>query len=333
MINHKLFVYNDLRAGDDLFKLLTAEKVASAVYPAGHSRLVSLGKVPGMLPDRDGGGIVGTLYVVPTYTLEAVDKMEAVPHLMRRVKIKVKAVGQDKLVRAWAYVLANPASWANRGTIASGDWYKHAYAPVQKTGAPYLVSTSKADDDEWWDNYMGNAQADNDRPAASDVEIYADRRYSPFVRDSLKDLKEGSILTVTTKDGKSSTYKRVSGKIRTIGTVVKVIPEAPKPVPEPPNEACGIGDKPPEIHQPYAGPVRQEEHYAWCMHSLNKGSCDCKAFAADDEDESICISCGEPIFWADVAWGWLGPNASPDCAYGRYHTPGVFDRRRRDGEN
>lgn len=342
---HRVFVYNDM---SDLFGLLTAEKVGEATYPEGHSTMVSLGHTPGLIPDRNGGPISGELWLLPPYTLAALDVQEGCPHLMRRAKIKVMVDGH--LVRAWAYLLADPASWGNRPEIGGGNWDLHknpvkasreAYLKRNKLGQ-YTANTAKEpvgdteDYEAWWDNYAER------EAAATPLNEDLPSTFDDIVAKSLHELQEGNTITIKTRNGQTMTWRREGGNLRLNPHDYNMRghsrPKADPPAPEPPNEACGVPYGPPRLVEKPAESsftAGANLHERWCMKTLNKGSCDCGLEASsdseDDGEERMCTACGEPIYWATDTWGWLGPNSSPDCAFGVYHTPGVFDARRKKG--
>lgn len=127
--NHLVFVYGGLRRGFETNQVMErwgAEHVSEAWYEPGHSRMVSLGAMPGLVPDAKGPAIAGDLYRVSWPTLQAIDKVECAPHFFRRVKVRVCTNSEGgpggPVERAWLYVLANPGRFSNATTVECGDW-------------------------------------------------------------------------------------------------------------------------------------------------------------------------------------------------------------------
>src|SRR5678816_1276807 len=124
MNKHLVFVYGSLRRGSagamstrfPRTRFIADAKISGTLY--------DLGAYPGLLLDESSSFVVGELYEVDDETLKRLDDYEA-PSLYWRKQVEV-SVGTDRKT-CWVYVTEQrPEFYANRESIASGDWTEYA---------------------------------------------------------------------------------------------------------------------------------------------------------------------------------------------------------------
>jgi gamma-glutamylcyclotransferase (GGCT)/AIG2-like uncharacterized protein YtfP len=118
-MEHQVFVYGTLLAGEVNHHLLAGAEYLGAHRTERCFTLVNLGAYPGLV---SGGrtAVVGEVYRVDGAGLRMLDRLEDYPRLYDRRLI------QTRFGRAWAYLYRG--STANRRVLPGGDWREHSGA-------------------------------------------------------------------------------------------------------------------------------------------------------------------------------------------------------------
>jgi len=117
----KVFVYGTLLEGEPNHRVLGDSELLGTATTRPAFRFVDCGYYPAALTDGETA-IVGEVYRVNDETLEDLDRLEGVPRLYQRKRIKLA----DGSV-AWIYLL-NPEGYYGRRempAIECGDWRAH----------------------------------------------------------------------------------------------------------------------------------------------------------------------------------------------------------------
>lgn len=188
-MRHRIFVYGTMREGLPNAAMLQragCKFLGHALYPEGHSNMVSMGMAPALVPGR-GSAIAGEVWSIPTAHLRILDKLEG--DFGRRRKVRVQSTEWEGTEwRAWAYFLPDGVAWSAFSLVKSGDWVAHWEAAADPPPAPVT------------------------KPL--DASAYA---YEEGERDKLVRLAEGAHLTVESKGGLRVTYTRKDGLLTVVG--------------------------------------------------------------------------------------------------------------------
>lgn len=111
----RVFVYGTLLAGEPNHGLLAGATALGSARTVPGYRLQDLGPFPAMV-EAGSGAVVGELYEVSAATLAALDRLEGVPDLYRRVAVKLSS-GEV----AQTYVM-DQRRVEKRPVLESGDW-------------------------------------------------------------------------------------------------------------------------------------------------------------------------------------------------------------------
>lgn len=125
----EVFVYGTLRPGEHNYVRYLAHEgaklIAKEVYTWPEYGLVSLGGFPAMvIPDEASKdtvtAVVGDVFVVDSPTLRALDRLEGVPTLYQRMRVKL-ANG----MQPYAYIMDRNRVPNQAPVISHGDWCRY----------------------------------------------------------------------------------------------------------------------------------------------------------------------------------------------------------------
>ena len=124
MKKHLVFVYGSLRRGSARsmsIRFPNAKFIAKAEVSGS---LYDLGEYPAALTNESNSLVIGEAYEVDDELLNKLDDFEASSNY-RRKQVEISVGSQQST--GWIYVPADdPASYAHRTLIESGDWIKYS---------------------------------------------------------------------------------------------------------------------------------------------------------------------------------------------------------------
>jgi gamma-glutamylcyclotransferase (GGCT)/AIG2-like uncharacterized protein YtfP len=116
---HRVFVYGSLLSGLHNHRCLDgATFVGTARTTGGGWRMLDLHAFPALVPDANGGDVVGEVYDVDGPGLAVLDRLEGFPRFYNRRQIGV-AIGADRTT-AWVYHMQDAR--VGCPTVEGRDW-------------------------------------------------------------------------------------------------------------------------------------------------------------------------------------------------------------------